>query len=911
MGVTRSIWSVSVLQERTIGKVILVAYFSVLSSSVPVQGQLQTRVPVLIDSQQRITLAGSAHPLAKAEYDLGRLSRNTEISGITMQFLVSDIQKSQLQTLLDEQQDKSSPVYHRWLTPTEYGDRFGLTQADVERIANWLQSKGFKIENVSPTRTSIRFRGTVAEIEDVFGTEMHQYHVNGERHIANSTPISIPATLGSVILSVRNLSDVRPLPKHVRRAAAWDASPHFTSNISGSHYLAPDDIATIYNVKPLYQDGYDGTGEKIAVVGQTQISVTDIEAFRAASRLPAKDPILVLVPDTGSPANNNSSDEEESDLDLEWSGAIAKNATVYFVYTGNNPNATVFDSLHYAIETNIAPVISLSYGGCEADFSAGDVATLQAWFQQATAQGQGIIVAAGDTGAADCDYSSGASAVTTATHGLTVDFPASSPWVTGIGGTEFNEGSSGYWNSTNNSNNGSAISYMPEQVWNETSSSIANGGSLAAGGGGKSSLFPKPSWQNAPGVPDDGVRDVPDLSLDAADFHDGYLFCTQGSCTNGFRNSQNYLTVGGGTSFGAPIFAGILALVDQKLGGSGQGNINASLYQFASSVSNVFHDIITGNNQVPCTAGSKDCGSSGNIGFNASAGYDLASGLGSVDAFNLATALSGGSGPSLATTTTTVSASLPSVPSGSSISLTAKVKSATNGAITGTVTFALGSTAIGTAEISVGVASINVTASSANGLSVGTHTVTATYSGDSNFRTSSGTIEITVTQPQIVVSGTSMTLPAGGSGTSTITVASIGGYAGTTKLSVSAQAGVIDSYTFSPDSLTLTVGTSGTTTLTIRSSQTALLQAPASPLNGMTSLMSFGLLAGVWIVPTNLYSRKLLPLMRQFLATLFLVAVTGCGGGQRSPRSYQVTVTATDSSNPNLHGSATFTITVN
>jgi subtilase family serine protease len=892
-------------------KLGFLAFFCFLVALGCMQGQLQARISTPIDLNRRITLTGSTHPLANPKHEVGRVRADTEIRGVTMQFSFSDVQKAHLEGLLKEQQDKSSPEYHRWLTPEEFGERFGLSDSDIATIAQWLESKGFTIESVSPTRTSIRFAGTVAQIEDAFTTEMHRYQINGESHMANATPVSIPAALAPVILGVRNLSDFRPSPKHLRRTLGSNISTHFTSSISGSHYLAPDDVATIYDVKPLYQTGYDGTGQKIAVVGQTRISTTDINAFRAASGLSAKDPVLVLVPNSGSPADNSSIDEEESDLDLEWAGGIASNATIYFVYTGSNQNYTVFDSLQYAIENDIAPIISISYGGCEAAFTASDVVTVEAWLQQATAQGQTIVAAAGDTGAAACDYSSGPFLVRSATHGLAVDFPASSPLVTSVGGAEFDEGSGSYWNTNNNGNNGSAISYIPEQVWNESSTSIANGGGLAASGGGKSSIFPKPSWQNATGVPADGARDVPDISLAAAGFHDGYLFCTQGSCTNGFRNSQNYLTVGGGTSFGAPVFAAILALIDEKLGGAGQGNINPTLYVTASSTSNAFHDITNGNNQVPCTAGSRDCGSSGYIGFTASAGYDLASGLGTVDAFNLAVAFSGGPSPSLAATSTTVSASPPSVPVGGSVSLTATIRSSTSGTITGTITFAVGGVTIGSAAVSGGVASVVVTVSSGNGLSAGTHTVTATYSGDSNYAASAGTAQITVTQPRIVVSPSDVTLAQGATGTSNITVASIGGYAGTVKLSVSAQSGVIDSYTFNPDSLTLAVGTSGNATLTIRSTKTALLQNPATRLIRGIDLLAIAFPMALWIISSNSWgARKTKRFILKFLTVFVLIGIMGCGSGHHSPRTYQVTVTATDTSNSSLNGSGTFTLTV-
>jgi subtilase family serine protease len=178
------------------------------------------------------------------------------------------------------------------------------------------------------------------------------------------------------------------------------------------------------------------------------------------------------------------------------------------------------------------------------------------------------------------------------------------------------------------------LSYIPEIAWNATSFEIANGGSLAATGDGVSTRFPKPSWQIAPGVPNDGQRDVPDISF-AADFnHDGYLICSNGSCVNGYRDAGDRLFVVGGTSAGVPVFAGIAALINQQIGAA-QGNVNPRLYQLAAASTDVFHDITSGDNKVPCTAGTTDCPNGGQIGYSAGPGYDRVTGLGSVNAFNL------------------------------------------------------------------------------------------------------------------------------------------------------------------------------------------------------------------------------------------------------------------------------------
>ncbi len=422
-----------------------------------------------------------------------------------------------------------------------------------------------------------------------------------------------------MVESVRGLHNFALKPQVVRR------NPQFTSSISGNHYLAPDDWETIYDVKPLYGAGLTGSGVTIAVMGQSNVLLSDIQTFRTAAGLPANNPTVVVPPDDVDPGIQ-SGDEIESDLDLEWAGGIARNATILFVAASAIFGNGVDDSITYAIDNNVAPIISLSYGICEADDSPDDIATEDSLYQQANTQGITILVASGDAGATACDQGLNEGA---ATQGLAVNYPASSPYVTAVGGTEFNEGGGTYCSTTNNSYNGSALSYIPEKVWND--------GFQSAGGGGASAVETKPDWQVGPGVPNDSARDVPDVAFAASAGHDGILICSEGSCVDGFRDAQSDLTVVGGTSAGAPSFAGLLALVVELNGaGTRLGNINPSLYSLAQVSTNAFHDVTVGNNEAPCEAGTTDCPSGGNIGYVAGVGYDQASGLGSVDGYNFA-----------------------------------------------------------------------------------------------------------------------------------------------------------------------------------------------------------------------------------------------------------------------------------
>jgi subtilase family serine protease len=578
-----------------------------------------------VSDYSRFSLAGNVRPAVAYAQDQGTVASSTEMPQMAIHFSMTASQKADLLSLLQLQQTRHSTQFHKWLTPEEYANRFGMNAKDIQKVTAWLESNGFSNVQAARSRTFVTFNGTAAQAQAAFNTTIHRYLLNGQAHIANASAPELPSALQGVVSSVHGLHDFHPKPHlHLR--------PHFTSSVSGSHFLAPDDFATIYDLQALYSSGITGSGVTIVVPGQTDILLTDIEAFQAAAGLTVKDPQVVLVPTSQDPGTLiNSGDLGEADLDLEWAGGIAKGANVIYV------NSTdVFTSVTYAIDNNLGDVLPITYGACESGTGSAEINSMNAVFQQAAAQGMTVLAASGDDGAADCDGSTNASTVVTqATQGLAVDFPASSPYVTGMGGTEFSEGSGTYWNTTNNSYGGSAISYIPEIAWNDTDAT--NG--LAASGGGASISFTKPSWQVATGVPGDNARDVPDLSLASSPNVDGILICSDGWCTNGFRNASTYLDVSGGTSAASPSFGGIVALLVQKTG-SRQGNINPNLYALASVSTDAFHDITFGTNIVPCAGASPNCSSvlatvPGTLGYSATSGYDQVTGLGSVDAYHL------------------------------------------------------------------------------------------------------------------------------------------------------------------------------------------------------------------------------------------------------------------------------------
>ncbi len=646
------------------------------------------RITGPINSNQMVPLKGNVHGLAQSRFDLGRADGSQVMSGVTLVFHPSDAQQNDLKTLLAQQQDRSSPNYHKWLTPAQFADRFGMSKSDISQAVAWLESQGFTVTSIANSRNQISFEGTVAQVELVFATEIHNYLVDDVIHFANATSPSVPMALAASVLSIGHLHNFSPKPRAiVRKINSSRVDSHFTSHISGEHFLTPGDFATIYDLGPLYSAGMDGAGHGIAIVGQSTVSATDLSNFRSAAGLAAKVPQYILYPST-STATRCSADEGESDLDLEWSGGVANSANIIFVYAGLGPGDTcnsrsnsVWDALQYAVDQNLAPVISTSYGFCESGLGESFVDTVQGWAQQANTQGQTIMAASGDDGAADCD-----GAVTSATHGLAVDVPAAIPEVTGMGGVEFfgdpaSTSPTTYWNATGSSDDiSSALSYVPEEAWNDTAFNLTqSGGTIAASGGGASIYFGKPIWQAGTGVPNDSKRDVPDLALSTSPDHDGYLFCSEdgpnntivATCTSGFRTgSGGDLTVVGGTSAAAPTFSAILTLVEQYLSSSGLANINPNLYSLAASNHSAFHDATTGNNIVPCTSGTTSCPATApfQYGFTTGTGYDQVTGLGSVDANALAVAWKASLDPDFQLSAGALSPS--SVPAGSSTTAT-------------------------------------------------------------------------------------------------------------------------------------------------------------------------------------------------------------------------------------------------
>jgi subtilase family serine protease len=828
--------------------------------------------------------------------DLGEVASDRLLSAVSLHFNLTDAQQADLTQLLQDQQNPASPLYHQWLTPQQYGARFGISTADLQKVQTWLTSQGLKVLEVSPSRNYVTVSGSAGQVERAFSTNLHSLSYRGEQHFSNISDPQLPSPIAALVTSITGLNDFKPRSHAV-------VKPHFTSSTSGSHFIAPGDFNTIYDVPPSSQ-GLDGTGISIAVVGQTDISLPDVAAFRSAAGLPAKAPQIVKPPVYV--AGTVSGDIDEAQLDVEWAGAVAPNATINFVTVGASSSASVVDALYYAISNNVAPIITMSYGNCESAWGQANINAVNQALQQANTQGITFISSSGDAGATDCDT------LPPADLGLTVDFPGSSPFATSAGGTMFNEGSAtgatSYWNSNSSSttaNAGSATGYIPEAVWNESTST-----SLGSGGGGVSSYFAKPTWQQG-STPVDGSRDVPDISLNAAANHDGYLFCSQGSCTNGFRNSAGNLNVVGGTSAVAPALAGIFALLEQKLGGGTAGrlgNINPSIYGFGTSqyYGNAFHDITSGNNNSICQQGTTDCPSGGSIGYSAGTGYDLATGWGSLNVAELinkwslvtpagtSSGTGSATGTNLSSTTITSSAALCSITGQQTLTITVA-----NGSSTASLPAPGGTVQIlvdgavpsdgGIRPVTNGTASYPLPAQPKSGQ----HTVTAVYLGDATYMSSKGSLVadfVSSTNPDFALTPcTNSTTVASGATAAGIpfTVTSANNFSGPVTFTVSADSSIAANIAFSSSSVNVSAGTPATTTLTIiaaQSTTTASLHTPNAsrlPWYSGTAVSLAGIF--LWMVPKR--RRRFAPLLA-LVVTIGAFSVSGCGGGSSSsPRN--------------------------
>jgi hypothetical protein len=623
---------------------------------------VEPRLTRAINDRELVRLKGNVHRLAKTPFDQGIAPPSLVMDRLQLVLSRGPEQQTELKSLLEAQQDRTSPQFHQWLTPEQFGNRFGPADSDIQIAIGWLQSQGFQVNGIAKGKTVIEFSGTAGQIANAFHTEIHKYVMNGEEHWANASDPQIPAALAPVVAGTATLHNFRA-KSMARISDTWPivqtshgTRPEFNLS-AGTHGLGPADYAAIYNINPLYQAGINGTGVTIGVIGVDMIAVQDIEDFRNAFALPENPPQIIT---NGTIPDLFANDEDmEGTLDVSWSGAVAPNASIKFIVSISTDAADGLSlSEQYAVDNNVADILTESFGICESNMTAAQAQQSNALREQAAAQGITWVVASGDFG----PYCDDGWYNTTDPGPLSVSGTAASPYVIAVGGTEFGSATNSpvFWApNTTPLTLKSALSYIPETVWND-SCDVSQCGGFNAGpessGGGASTFYAKPAWQSGvAGIPQDGFRDVPDLSLSASPRTDPYLVCYQGGCYPPV--SVTSFTPIGGTSASAPSFAGIMALVVQKTG-SRQGQANYVLYPLAASQQYshcvaldaakitqlpasacIFNDITTSNSAVPGEPGYTPSGTTGTSSttalFQAGPGYDLATGLGSVNVTNL------------------------------------------------------------------------------------------------------------------------------------------------------------------------------------------------------------------------------------------------------------------------------------
>ncbi len=943
----------------------------------------QNRIVGPAVSRQAVRLSTGVPAKARVEFDRGPVDPALKINYMTLLTVPSANQQKALDHLLAQQQDPRSRQYHRWITPEQFADQFGLSVSDLQKLTAWLRSQGFTVNNVARGRNWIAFSGTASQVAMAFQTKLHKFEVNGESHFANISSPSIPSSFAAVVSGVRGLSDFRSKSHLVRQ------KPAYTLPVTAGNelFLAPGDVTTIYDIQPLYSAGIDGTGEQLAVVGRTDVYLADLNAFRAGFNLPSINctadanglittscntsnfRYVLHGPDPGVNPFSPNDDLPEADLDLEWSGATAPNAQIIYVNSGGTAG-DVFDAYYYAIDNKLAPVITMSYGFCELDEArSGFTSADETELKLANSEGITFMNSSGDVGAAGCDNSPPTNfrPYPGANLGLAVSYPASSPEVTGVGGTmiPIGEYSSTFWNPTNDGNGGSAVSYIPETAWNDISeigafcaSNAANpnchpSGSgnvpvtnaqtaqedfwLSGTGGGVSGCtavdtnnvcsggFAKPSYQTVAIPNQTAGRFVPDVSLMASANFPGYIVCTPqfelvggntktSSCAAGIPTAlKSYFSVYGGTSVSTPIFAGIVTLLDQylKIDNPGLGNINPTLYSLAKTTPSAFHQATAAlnapaDNVAYCQPGTPSnqpvalqCPAGGTMGYfssnsDASTGYNLVTGLGSVDVNNLAIAWAA----ARSVTSITIQASPTTVIFTRNVTLTAHV---TPTAANNTVNFYLNgsSTPLASVTPTNGVATFSTTT-----LPIGSNSITAAYAGDGYNAPSTSVTPavVSVIAPDFALANTgtsSATVLAGISATGyAFTVASTTP-AGTFATDVTFACSGIDttsSCVFTPASIA--AGTAGTQTINLTITTAGPNQASGGIVHrqradNRSPWLPFTLpLAGVVVVgllgrrvPRSSATGTWVMLM---LLMMMLAILIACGGSSKPPVSVAV-----------------------
>jgi len=770
---------------------------------------VENRITTPVEENARIVFKGTVHPLANAANDRGRAPESLPLERIHLLLQRSDSQNRALHQLIQDMHTPGNASYHKWLTPQQFGSQFGPSDQDIATVESWLQSHGFSVKQVTPGKQAIEFSGNAGQFRNAFHAAIHSYQINGQARYSNASDPEIPAALAPVIggfVALNNFpvkSYARVLGKAEYQLRTGRATPQWTYQNATTLLLSPADFAVQYDLNPLYQSGVNAAGQSIAIINEANINVEQVNQFRSIFGLPANPPQVVI--DGNDPGIDGINDatpnyaSTEAYLDVEWAGAVAPGATIYLVIAADSDlESGLFLAAERAVYSNIAPVISVSFGQCEQSLGSTNAFLSNLW-EQAAAQGITVAVSSGDNGSASCDDENSQEY---AVGGLAVNGLASTPYNVAVGGTDFyypnytnltSADLQTYWNlAPTQLPQASQLRIIGEQPWNDSQygldvqASVNGKSSIVGGGGGASSCqsgtmssagsgwaactagYPKPAWQSGSGVPSDNVRDVPDTSLFAGDGANlsFYPICaSDGDCQPVSGNALIQITGVGGTSATAPAFAGIMALVNQRYGRQGQAGF--TLYPLKAQFAAAFHEITQGTNSVPCsyspetlncievanpftvedptfgTATEGQLGTGTTPGYVATAGYNLATGLGSIDASQL---VSHWGDVQTSGTTTTLTSSSNTFTHGTPITLSGSVTVAGR-TPTGDVALMTDSST----PLQQGLALFNLINGSFSSSAVidlpgGTYDIWGQYSGDgTNAPSSSPRIPITVT----------------------------------------------------------------------------------------------------------------------------------------------------------------------
>ncbi len=931
------------------------------SAALPAQNSsIAPRITTDVNELSLATLKGNLPRLARAEFDQGEAAPSTPLTHMRLVLSRSAEQQAALDSYLAQLQSKSSPNYHKWLTPEQFGQLYGPADSDIAALVAWLESHGLQVETVSKGRTNIAFNGTVSQVEEAFHTSIHNFQAGDRQFTSNTTDPQIPAALAAVVKGVAHLNTIRPRPhfqhgsagqfnpqtrrlEPVNSLSANGVSPELTETGPDFLYLVPGDAATIYDTPNSFNanftsgTSYTGAGVNIGLGGDATISASIVGAYRSTFLGSATSVNLNYCTSSASCSTTPGSgyiadDADEAYIDTELSGGMAPGATIYYYASPD-----LYTGIEAAIDANVVSVFSLSFGDCESDMGGSGSGTNE-WFNslwsQAAMEGIAVNVSAGDSGSAGCDYPSTNSGknVPDATGGLAVSGFASTPYNIAVGGTDLYGLGTSFTTYASTSQGSSstfyrtALKYIPESTWNDSTTSnalisanvpststsnCAGGANIVAGSGGASVVYPKPSWQTGAGVPSDNARDLPDVAFMSGNGCEPatWLVCTadrNGKYTSDCETQSNgyfYFDGYGGTSTASPVFAGILALVQQKTGSrlGMPATVLYGLYNGANSNS-IFHDQNkVGNNSVPCTEGStascqkNAAGYYFESGYNTNtSGYDLATGMGSVDVTQLMNYWGASSG-SASATISFLSVSPNPVTTAQNLTVTISVSGA-SGTPTGTITLTGGSynssQTIGSGACTASGCAFTVTAGN---LPIGTDTLTVTYGGNTTYAVATNSTTVNVTG---LTAAVSVTLPVSGSGINSNQLLLVSGFV--------ACSGTCTGSPTPTGTVTLTGGGYTSAATALSGTGTYSITIPSNSLSAGTDTLTVTY-NGSSIYSAGAYNTTSVTVTYVAVSTP-TVTVTPASGSIDSSQTYSVTVTVSGSSTQESSPTGTVTL---